>query len=189
MGWSRGILTGLICRKCRWWGSSLILRWSLRFRGTIQTLHAAFEKDFVAWTKRMVDSVSLDNAEMVFVGYGVQAPEYKWDDFKGVDVRGKVIVLLINDPPVADEKMFGGKAMTYYGRWTYKFEKAAELGAAGCIIVHETARAGYPWEVVRNSWSGEQFDLASADKNMNRVAVEGWITHEEAESAVSCCGA
>ncbi len=160
----------------------------LTFSGHDQTLHAAFEKDFVAWTKRMVDSVSLDNAEMVFVGYGVQAPEYKWDDFKGMDVRGKVIVLLINDPPVPDEKMFGGKAMTYYGRWTYKFEKAAELGAAGCIIVHETARAGYPWEVVRNSWSGEQFDLASADKNMNRVAVEGWITHEEAERLFHAAG-
>ena len=154
----------------------------------MQTLHAAFEKDFVAWTKRMVDSVSLDNAEMVFVGYGVQAPEYKWDDFKGVDVRGKVIVVLINDPPVPDEKMFGGKAMTYYGRWTYKFEKAAQLGAAGCIIVHETARAGYPWEVVRNSWSGEQFDLASANKNMNRVAVEGWITHEEADALFHAAG-
>jgi Zn-dependent M28 family amino/carboxypeptidase len=158
------------------------------FAGHGAVLHALFQKDFVAWTKRMVESSRLDNAEMVFVGYGVQAPEYKWDDFKGVDVRGKVIVVLINDPPVPDETMFGGKAMTYYGRWTYKFEKAAELGAAGCIIVHETDRAGYPWEVVRNSWSAEQFDLASADKNMSRVAVEGWITHEEAEGLFHAAG-
>ncbi len=162
-------------------------RMLLTFTGHDATLKPVFRDDFVAWTKRMVDSVQLD-ADMVFVGYGVQAPEYKWDDFKGVDVHGKVIVVLINDPPVPDERMFGGKAMTYYGRWTYKFEKAAELGAAGCIIVHETDRAGYPWEVVRNSWSGEQFDLASANKNMNRVAVEGWITHEEAQALFHAAG-
>src|SRR4051794_19383150 len=105
-----------------------------------------FQKDYVAFTKRVVDTVSMDG-DMVFVGYGVQAPEFKWDDFKGVDVKGKVIVVLINDPPIADPKVFGGKAMTYYGRWTYKYEKAAELGAAGCLIIHQTDRAGYPWEV------------------------------------------
>jgi Zn-dependent M28 family amino/carboxypeptidase len=153
----------------------------LAFTGHGKTMHAAFQNDFVAWTKRTVDSVGID-ANMIFVGYGVQAPEYAWDDFKGVDVKGKVIVVLINDPPVPDQTMFGGKAMTYYGRWTYKFEKAAELGAAGCLIVHETAPAGYPWEVVRNSWSAEQFDLVSPDKNMDRAAVEGWITHEEAQA-------
>src|ERR1700723_3081627 len=125
---------------------------TLTFAGHGAMLHAAFEKDFVAWTKGMVDSARLDKAEMVFVGYGVQAPEYKWDDFKGMDVRGKVIVVLINDPRVPDERVFGGKAMTYYGRWTYKFEKAAELGAAGCLIVHETGPAGYPWDVGRYSW-------------------------------------
>ncbi len=135
----------------------------LTFVGHGKTLQLAFEKDFVAQTRRVVDSIHLD-ADMIFVGYGVQAPEYKWDDFKGLDVKGKVIVVLINDPPVADEKMFGGKAMTYYGRWTYKYEKAAELGAAGCIIVHETEPAGYPWEVVRDSWSGEAFNLVAADK-------------------------
>jgi Zn-dependent M28 family amino/carboxypeptidase len=151
------------------------------FTGHGRTMHAAFQKDFVAWTKRTVDTVRID-ANMIFVGYGVQAPEYAWDDFKGVDVKGKVIVVLINDPPVADQRMFGGKAMTYYGRWTYKFEKAAQLGAAGCLIVHETAPAGYPWEVVRNSWSGEQFDLVSADRNMHRAAIEGWITHDEAQA-------
>ncbi len=135
----------------------------------------------------MVDSVHLD-ADMIFVGYGVQAPEYKWDDFKGVDVKGKVIVVLINDPPVPDERMFGGKAMTYYGRWTYKYEKAAELGAAGCLIVHETGPAGYPWEVVRDSWGGESFSLVAADKNMHRAAVEGWITHEQAQALFRAAG-
>jgi Zn-dependent M28 family amino/carboxypeptidase len=150
-------------------------------------MHAAFQKDFVAWTKRTVDSVQLD-ADMIFVGYGVQAPEYEWDDFKGVDVKGKWIVVLINDPPLQDERKFGGKAMTYYGRWTYKFEKAAELGASGCLIVHETDPAGYPWEVVRNSWSAEQFDLVSPDRNMHRAAVEGWITHETAQALFAANG-
>jgi Zn-dependent M28 family amino/carboxypeptidase len=146
-----------------------------------------FQKDYVAFTKRVVDTVSMDG-DMVFVGYGVQAPEFKWDDFKGMDVKGKVIVVLINDPPVPDPKVFGGKAMTYYGRWTYKYEKAAELGAAGCLIIHKTERAGYPWEVVRNSWGAEQFDLSTPDKNMKRAAVEGWITHEFATALFKAAG-
>ena len=160
----------------------------LSLTGHGRSLAPKFQDDFVAWTKRMVDRSAV-NAEMIFAGYGVQAPEFNGDDFKGMDVRGKVLVVLINDPPVPDPqnaaeldpKTFGGRAMTYYGRWTYKFEKAAEMGAAGCIIVHQTDRAGYPWEVVRNSWSAEQFDLDSPDKNMNRLALEGWITHDTAE--------
>ena len=160
---------------------------TLTFAGRGKTMKLAFEKDFVAQTRRTVDSVHLD-ADMIFAGYGVQAPEYKWDDFKGVDVRGKVIVVLINDPPVPDERMFGGKAMTYYGRWTYKYEKAAELGVAGCLIVHETDPAGYPWEVVRDSWSGEAFNLVATDKNMHRAAVEGWITHEQAQELFRAAG-
>src|SRR6266849_2459324 len=148
-----------------------------------QTLAPKFENDFVAWSKRVTETSSID-ADLIFVGYGVQAPEFQWDDFKGVDVKGKMIVVLINDPPVPDPadptkldpKIFGGTAMTYYGRWTYKFEKAAQLGAAGAVIIHQTERAGYPWEVVRNSWSGTQFDLATPDKNMGRLAVESWIT-------------
>ena len=155
------------------------MKLTLNARG--RSLQPKFQDGFVAWTKRVQDSAAMD-AEMVFVGYGVQAPEFQWDDFKGMDVKGKVLVILINDPPVEDEKIFGGKAMTYYGRWTYKFEKAAELGAAGCFIIHETGRAGYPWEVVRNSWSVEQFDLATPDKNMGRVAIEGWITSGLAEA-------
>jgi Zn-dependent M28 family amino/carboxypeptidase len=160
---------------------------ALDFTGHGKTLHAKFSKDFVAWTKRMVDDSSVD-ADLVFVGYGVQAPEYKWDDFKGVDVKDKVIVVLINDPPVADQTMFGGKAMTYYGRWTYKFEKAAELGAAGCLIVHQTEAAGYPWDVVAGSWGAEQFTLASANMNMDRMAMQGWVTHDEAEQLFRASG-
>jgi len=167
----------------------------LSVTGHGRSLAPKFQNDFVAWTKRMVDTSAVD-ADMIFAGYGVQAPEFQWDDFRGVNVRGKVLVVLINDPPVPDPqnpsqldpKTFGGKAMTYYGRWTYKFEKAAELGAAGCLIVHQTDQAGYPWEVVRNSWSAEQFDLESPDKNMKRLALEGWISHETAEKLFRMAG-
>jgi len=159
----------------------------LTFSGRGRTLGPKFLDDYVAWTKRVQESSSID-AEIIFVGYGVQAPEFQWDDFKGVDVRGKVIVVLINDPPVEDEKVFGGKAMTYYGRWTYKFEKASEKGAAGCIIIHNTERAGYPWDVVRTGFSGEQFDLATPDKNRGRVAIEGWMTGEQAAALFQLAG-
>lgn len=154
-----------------------------------------FGDDFVAWTRRVTETSSV-NSELVFVGYGITAPEFNWNDFKDVDVAGKVLVVLINDPPVPDptdptrldEKTFGGKAMTYYGRWTYKFESAAERGAAGALIIHETGPAGYPWEVVKGSWSGEQFDLAAPDKNMSMCAVEGWITWDQARALFQMAG-
>jgi Zn-dependent M28 family amino/carboxypeptidase len=160
---------------------------TLRLSRGGRTMEGRYGEDFVAWTKRVVESSAVDG-EMVFVGYGVQAPEFDWDDFKGTDVKGKVIVVLINDPPVVDEPIFGGNAMTYYGRWTYKFEKAAELGAAGAFIIHETGPAGYPWSVVEGSWTGEQFDLASAHGNMGRVAIEGWITRERADELFRLAG-
>ncbi len=150
------------------------------------TMEAQLGADFVAWTKRVQESVSVD-AELVFAGYGVQAPEFQWDDFKGMDVSGKVIVVLVNDPPVEDVKVFGGKGMTYYGRWTYKYEKAAELGAAGCLIIHETGPAGYGWNVVQGRLS-EQLDLSTPDKNMGRAALEGWITWETAEKLMRLAG-
>jgi Zn-dependent M28 family amino/carboxypeptidase len=160
-----------------------------------KTLEPKFEEDFVAWSKRVTETSSID-ADMIFVGYGVQAPEFQWDDFKGVDVKGKYLVVLVNDPPVPDPadpskldpKTFGGTAMTYYGRWTYKFEKAAQMGAAGCLIIHQTDRAGYPWEVVRDSWSGTQFDLATPDKNMGRLAVESWMTSDFAAKLFRAAG-
>ena len=162
------------------------------FTGHGTTIHTTFQKDFVAQTRIPVASQTLDG-DMIFVGYGVQAPEYKWDDFKGVDVKGKVLVVLVNDPPVKkngelDPNVFGGKAMTYYGRWTYKYEKAEELGAAGCIIVHETGRAGYPWEVVRNSFGGERFELATADSNSRAGLVQAWISRETAEALFKAAG-
>jgi Zn-dependent M28 family amino/carboxypeptidase len=124
------------------------------------------------------------------------APEYGWNDYKGLDVKGKTIVMLINDPPVEDpanpgkldSTVFGGKAMTYYGRWTYKYEIATEKGAAAAIIVHETEPAGYPYEVVSGSWSRENFDISNPNKNMDRVAVEAWITHDKAKQLFAASG-
>ena len=167
----------------------------LTLTGHGRTLEPKFQDEFVAWSKRVTEISAID-ADMIFVGYGVQAPEFQWDDFKGADVKGKLLVVLVNDPPVPDPadpsqldpKTFGGTAMTYYGRWTYKFEKAAQMGAAGCVIIHQTDRAGYPWEVVRNSWSGTQFDLATPDKNMGRLAVESWITTDFATKLFRAAG-
>ncbi|MEJ2081923.1 MAG: peptidase M28, partial [Acidobacteriota bacterium] len=105
------------------------------------------------------EEVNLEDAPMVFVGYGIVAPEVPWNDYQGADVKGKVVVALVNDPPSDDPTFFGGAALTYYGRWTYKLEEAARQGAAGVILVHYTEMAGYPWAVVQTSWSGEQFTL------------------------------
>ena len=132
----------------------------------------------VLWTKRLMETSSIDDSAMVFVGYGVVAPEYDWNDYAGVDVKGKTVVVLVNDPGFAtgDSEFFNGNAMTYYGRWTYKYEEAARQGAAGVIIVHESEAAGYPWQVVTGSWSGEQFDLVAEDRNLGRAAIESWIS-------------
>ena len=145
-----------------------------------------YADDFVAWSKREQPMISA-NAELVFCGYGVVAPEYQWNDFKS-DVKGKIIVVLINDPQLEDQTKFGGKAMTYYGRWTYKFEEAARQGAAGALIIHETEFASYPWEVVRGSWSGEQFDIVRPDKGASTVPLQGWITRGVAEALFKSAG-
>src|SRR6185295_2099391 len=131
-----------------------------------------YSTDYIARSLRYVPQVDVKDSDVVFVGYGVVAPEYGWDDYKGVDVKGKTVVFLINDPAIPDpsdatkldDKMFKGKAMTYYGRWTYKFEIASEKGAAAAIIVHETGPAGYPFGALSN-WRLENFDIKAADKN------------------------
>ncbi|HKY91029.1 MAG TPA: M28 family metallopeptidase, partial [Nevskiaceae bacterium] len=155
-----------------------------------------WEKDYVAVTPHAVPEVTVQDSPLVFVGYGVQAPEYGWDDYKDVDVRGKTVVILINDPAVPDPKdrtqldpaMFKGKAMTYYGRWPYKYETAARLGAAGAIIVHETIPASYPWPVVHKGWTGEQLYLLSPDKNVGQTPVQSWITLEQARALFEAAG-
>ena len=131
----------------------------------------------------------ISDSEMVFVGYGIVAPEYSWNDYAGLDVEGKTVVILVNDPGFAsgDEALFNGRAMTYYGRWTYKYEEAARQGAAAALIVHETEPASYPWEVVINSWSGAEFVLAD-DENTARVALEGWLSLDAARELFADAG-
>jgi Zn-dependent M28 family amino/carboxypeptidase len=161
-----------------------------------QEMEFLFPSDCVLGSRRAMPEVKIVDSEAVFVGYGVVAPEYDWDDYKGVDVRGKTIVMLINDPPIPDpndptkldEKMFKGKAMTYYGRWTYKYEIAAAKGAAAVIIVHEIGPAGYPFLVVVGSWGRENFDIHAPDKNMGLAAVEGWITVDKAKQFFTATG-
>ncbi len=167
----------------------------LVFKKGAQTQTLKWKDDVVAWTKHVAESASLTDSELVFVGYGVVAPEFNWDDYKDVDLKGKTLVMLVNDPAVPDPanpneldpKTFGGKAMTYYGRWTYKYEIAAQKGAAGALIIHETGPAGYGFNVVQGK-TGEQFDLVTPDKNMGRVSIEGWITLDQAKKLLQSAG-
>jgi len=169
---------------------------SLRIVAGEKTFNLRFPDDYVAVTRRVVPEVSVEGSDIVFVGYGVVAPEYGWDDYKDVDVRGKTIVMLVNDPAVPlagdpsqlDESMFKGRMMTYYGRWTYKYEIAAKKGAAAAIIVHETEPAGYPYEVVSGSWARENMDIRTPDRNMNRVPVEAWIHLDRAKELFKAAG-
>jgi Zn-dependent M28 family amino/carboxypeptidase len=151
--------------------------------------------EVVAWTKHVADGASIESSDLVFVGYGVVAPEYNWDDFKGVDLKGKTMVVLVNDPQIPDPtdpskldaRTFNGTAMTYYGRWTYKYEEAARRGAAGVFIVHEEGPAGYPYAVVQG-FLGERFDLITPDKNMGRSSVEGWLSLNAAKRLLKMAG-
>jgi Zn-dependent M28 family amino/carboxypeptidase len=152
--------------------------------------------EFVASSERLVDGVQAENSDVVFVGHGIVAPEYGWDDYKDVDVRGKTLLMLINDPPIPDprdpskldETMFKGKAMTYYGRWTYKYEIAAKKGAAAAMIIHETGPAGYPYSVVQTSFGRENYAIDAPDKNMGAVPVRSWITDEAAKKLCAASG-
>ncbi|HOG30325.1 MAG TPA: M20/M25/M40 family metallo-hydrolase [Vicinamibacterales bacterium] len=168
---------------------------ALVFRKGAAALKLAFKDDVVAWTKRVRPRVQVDASDVVFVGYGIEAPEFQWDDYKGAALSGKTLVMLINDPPIRstddpaglDATLFGGRAMTYYGRWTYKYEMGAAKNAAAVLIVHETGPAGYPFSVVQGKVT-EQFDLAAPDDNMRRPAIEGWITLERARELFALAG-
>ncbi|HEY8569782.1 M28 family metallopeptidase [Microbulbifer sp.] len=146
--------------------------------------------EMVTFTQRQVPESKLQDSPLVFVGYGIVAPENDWNDYAGLDMKGKTAVILVNDPGYAtqDKNLFNGNAMTYYGRWSYKFEEAARQGAEGAIIIHETGAAGYPWEVVSGSWSGAQISLAADNKNADRVAVEAWMTGDAAKELFSAAG-
>jgi Zn-dependent M28 family amino/carboxypeptidase len=156
-------------------------------RGQLELRNA---DDFVVWTRRPVPESRVADAELVFAGYGIVAPEYDWNDYAGLDVRGKIVMVLVNDPGYAtqDPSLFTGTAMTYYGRWTYKFEEAVRQGAAGLLVIHETAPAGYPWDVPRNGAGQPQFDLVVAEYEAQRLALEGWITQEAAMRVLELAG-
>ena len=169
------------------------LKSTLSFDTAKGALAPKFADEVVYWTPQFAgDEVKVDKAPLVFVGYGVIAPEYNWNDYAGMDVKGKTVVILINDPGneavTPDAKLFKGKAMTWYGRWVYKYEEAARQGAAAAIIVHETIPAAYGWQVVRNSNAGPKSWLDEADKNMSRVPIQGWISLDTAKDLFKRAG-
>lgn len=160
------------------------------FKGPSGKIQLTYLDEFVALTRRVVPEVSITDSPMIFAGYGIVAPEYQWNDYEGLDVKGKTVVVMVNDPGygTADQSFFKGNTMTYYGRWTYKYEEAARQGAAGIIIVHDDGPAGYPWQVVRGGWSGPKQYLLAKDNNESRCAVEGWITLSGARKLLSLAG-
>ena len=160
----------------------------LAVAGGHTTLIFPYGEDMMVYTERPQSTVALVSSPLVFAGYGIVAPEYHWNDYAGLDAHGKTVVVLVNDPGYAtgDPALFHGKAMTYYGRWTYKYEEAARQGAAGVLIVHETGPAGYPWAVVHNSMIGAREELPPGDKYL--PSVEGWLTHESAARLFAAAG-
>lgn len=149
-----------------------------------------YKDDFVALSRRVTDSIAIVDSEIVFAGFGIVAPEYNWNDYESIDVTGKTVMVLVNDPgfSTGDPDFFKGEAMTYYGRWTYKYEEAARQGAAGVIIVHDTKPASYPWTVVRNGWTGANLYLQAEDNNMSRCEIEGWVSLEAAKGIFALAG-
>ncbi len=162
----------------------------LRLNVAGKTRELAFGDDMVIGTRTGQAAVKVDASELVFVGYGVDAPELGWNDYAGLDVAGKTVVILVNDPGfhAKDADLFEGERMTYYGRWTYKYEEAARKGAAAALIIHDTAGASYGWDVVKNSWTGAQFDLRAVDDPEPRLPAQGWITTEVARTLFSGAG-
>lgn len=160
------------------------------------TIELKYPDDFIASSARLQPEIKINNSEVVFVGYGIVASEYGWDDYKNVDVRGKTLLMLIGDPPIPDpkdsskldEKMFKGKAMTYYGRWTYKYEIAAQKGAAAAVIIHQTQSAGYPYSVVKTSWGKENYEIDSPNKNTDALEARSWVTLDTAKKLLTACG-
>ncbi|OJY60817.1 MAG: peptidase M28 [Sphingobium sp. 66-54] len=163
----------------------------LTVNGGKTPLHFTYKTDFVAGTKQVIPHSDLRGSEMIFVGYGINAPEKGWNDYAGLDVKGKTVVILVNDPDYEMEGLdgpFEGRAMTYYGRWTYKYEEAARQGAAGAIIIHDTFPAAYPWSVVVSSWTGPQLDLDLPGGHMDQSSAIGWVTLDAAKAIFAAAG-
>lgn len=165
-------------------------RGELAFSGGRTPLALAYGEDFIGFTSRFQERVAIQDAETVFVGFGIVAPEYGWDDYRGKDVRGKTVVMLVNDPGFYDPRLFRGKDMTYYGRWTYKFAEAGRQGAAAALLIHETEPASYGWDVVRNSWSRPIFRLEAdaGAPDAGQCAMEAWITRPAAQRLFAAAG-
>ncbi len=149
-----------------------------------------FSDDFVGCTSQTTDEINIDDSEIIFVGYGINAPENGWNDYEGLDVKGKTVLMLVNDPGYAtsDPELFNGRAMTIYGRWTWKYEEAARQGARAAIIIHETGAASYPWEVVQNGWTGAQSSLVGNALSESDLQLQGWVTTESAEKMFEAAG-
>jgi len=161
---------------------------TLTFTGKNGAVMAKHLDDFVIGSKRLQEDIQVDDSELVFVGFGIVAPEYDWNDYKGVDVKGKTVVAMVSDPGHYDKTLFKADTMTYYGRWTYKYEEAARQGATGVLLIHETAAASYGWNVVRSGWSGPQLDLVTEDNGASSTAFQGWINHETATKLFQLAG-
>ncbi len=159
-------------------------------RNKNRSLKLSHADEYVAQTRHVTESVEAKNAELVFAGYGIVAPEYNWDDYANLDVKDKFVIVMVNDPGyhTQDSSLFTGNAMTYYGRWRYKYEEAARQGAAGIFVVHEDGAAGYPWSVVRNGWTGAEFHLKTENKNMDRAEIEGWFNLEKTREIFKLAG-
>lgn len=162
---------------------------ALTIADTINELSFSYFDQMMVGSSQLTDSIYLDKSELVFAGYGIVAPEYNWNDYKGLDVKGKTVIVLVNDPgyELKDDNLFNGFAMTYYGRWTYKYEEAARQGAAGVFIIHETGPAGYGWDVIKNSWSGPQYKMGG-NHGEPAAQVEGWLHKESAEALIKMAG-
>jgi Zn-dependent M28 family amino/carboxypeptidase len=162
----------------------------LNISGGKKSIDLKYSNDFIGGTPQIKEIIQIDNSDIVFVGYGINSPENNWNDYKGIDVKGKTVLMLVNDPGYAtsDTNLFSGKVMTIYGRWTYKFEEAARQGAKAAIIIHETGAAAYPWEVVQNSWSGSQFFLLGNDLAKSDLQFQSWITTGSAQKMFEAAG-
>lgn len=158
------------------------------FEGENGSFSIEYLEDYVIGSQRLTEEIQVEETELVFAGFGIVAPEYDWNDYEGLDAAGKTVVVMVNDPGYYDKSLFKADTMTYYGRWTYKFEEAARQGATGVLIIHDTGGASYGWEVVRNGWSGPQLNLQSADNGASRAAFEGWLTAESTEKLFQLAG-
>ena len=163
---------------------------TLTVTGAAEPMSFAYGDEMMVSTRIVVEQSGVEDSDLVFVGYGIVAPEYDWNDYAAMDVTGKTVVILVNDPGYATQnpELFRGNTMTYYGRWSYKYEEAARQGAAAALVIHETAPAAYPWEVVRNGWSGEQFGLVRTGPESDLLPIEGWLHRDAAVKLLAAAG-